>query len=124
MAALPYRWEAARRRPPRAGWLGAALLSCSSALLAQPGPGADRLPEAEYRTELEEVIVEGRRAPAWRDRQEAGPRWDRPQLEIPEPEPPRLQWLPEYTREERVQYDGVRDRRAAEPRLRVFELKF
>lgn len=96
----------------------------SASALAQSRPDVEVLPAQEYATSLEEVIVTGTRAPAWRERIGQQPRWDRPQVAIPEVDPPRFEFLPEYTREEREDYESVRDRRDAEPRLRLFEMQF
>lgn len=111
----------------RAGWNRTlALLGwvLATGAQAQARPDVEPLPAEEYVTPLEEVIVRGSRAPAWRDRLEQRPRWERQVLELEEPEPPRLDWFPHYERDEREDYEGVRDRRDAEPRLRLFEFRF
>jgi hypothetical protein len=113
------------RRRRTAGLVSALpLLLWAAGALAQSRPDVELLPESEYATQLEEVVVRGARAPAWRDRLEEKPRWDRPALELEPAEPPRIEWLPRYAREEREDFDGVRDRQNAEPRLRLFELRF
>lgn len=115
---------------PAAGMLAGSVLLAASLLVTQAQaqtqsrPDVELLPESEYATQLEEVLVQGARAPAWRDRLEQKPRWDRPALELEPAEPPRIEWLPRYVREEREDYEGVRDRRNAEPRLRLFEMRF
>jgi hypothetical protein len=74
-----------------------------------------------YRTPLDQVIVTGR-APYW---QQKAPRWDKPKVELPEQAPPsRLQLMPPYTRDERDEYNGVRDLQNPQPRIKLFELKF
>ncbi len=83
------------------------------------------LPASAYRTPLEEIIVEGK-IPYWQHK--APPRWDRPKVEVPKPgaaTPGRLQWVPRYTREEREDYNGVRDQLSnPQPRLKIFEIHF
>ncbi|MDX9874128.1 MAG: hypothetical protein RBS88_04395 [Spongiibacteraceae bacterium] len=86
-------------------------------------PEPEVLPASEYRTSLEEVVVHGARTPAWRDRLEEKPRWDQPRLQMPEM-PQRIEWLPAYTREEREDYEQVRDRNVREPRIRLFDIRF
>lgn len=75
-----------------------------------------------YRTPLDQVIVTGR-SPYW---QQQVPRWDKPKVEeVPEQvRPSRLQLAPRYTREERDEYNGVRDTQNPQPRTKLFELKF
>lgn len=70
-----------------------------------------------YRTPLDEVIVTGRKT------QEA-PRWDKPKVEVPQATPSRLQMLPKYTRDERDEYNGIRDTQNPQPRTKLFEFKF
>ena len=74
-----------------------------------------------YRTPLDQVIVTGH-VPYW---QRQTPRWDRPELEIPQQATPsRMQWLPKYTRDERDDYDGIRDTQNPQPRIKLFEFRF
>lgn len=96
--------------------LGAALAQ------AQGGrPETPLLSEREYRSTLEEVVVRAQRP----DIPEQAPRWDRPKIELELESPPsRLEWAPRYVRDERDDYDGVRDRTNAEPRIKIFEVKF
>lgn len=87
-------------------------------------PDVPVLPASEYRTPLEEIIVRGR-SPYWQ--REEAPRWDKPKVEAPVPGAApagRLQWTPPYTRDERDDYDKVRDQLNPQPRTKLFELKF
>lgn len=82
------------------------------------------LPASEYRTPLQEVIVEGK-APYWQS--EAAPRWDRAKTEAPKIDQPatgRLQLAPRYLREERDDYNEPRDQLNPKARTKLFELKF
>ena len=85
--------------------------------------GEALLDEAAYRTDLEEIIVHGQ-APRWRDSMTAEDL--RPEdIEFFEPDPDaRLEWLPTYTREERENYQKVRDRKNETPELKLFEIRF
>ena len=83
------------------------------------------LPASAYRVPLEEIIVEGK-APYWQS--EAPPRWDKPKVEAPKPgdaDKGRLQWAPPYARDEREDYNGVRDQLSnPQPRTKIFEIRF
>ncbi len=88
---------------------------------AKPEPSV--LPASAYRTSLEEIVVKGR-LPYW---QQQTPRWDKPKVEAPKPgeaAPGRLQFAPAYTREERDDYNEVRDPLNPKPRTKLFEVKF
>lgn len=81
------------------------------------------LDAAEYRTSLEEVVVVGKQLP-WRKDPEPDS-WRAEKFSLPElPVTSRMEWLPKYTKEERDQYDGVRDRTAENPEFKLFEWKF
>lgn len=126
-AALSYRPLSPHSRPFAAPSLLVLVAALASGLaLAQQGavrPETPMLSEREYRVQLEEVIVRAQR-PRWRGQEEA-PRWDREKFELPvDVAPPRLQWAPGYARDEREDYEGVRDRMNAEPRIKLFEFKF
>lgn len=100
--------------------LGAAL-ACVQAQAQGGRPETPMLSEKEYRAPLEEVVVRGQQ-PAL---PEQAPRWDRPKIELElESQPSRMEWAPAYAREERDDYEGVRDRTNAEPRIKLFEVKF
>jgi hypothetical protein len=104
----------------------ALLFATASAGAAVAGSPAETpmLPQSEYRLPLEEVIVIGQE-PYWQHR--APPRWERPPLELKTPESaqPRLRLMPRYIRDERDDYDGVRDRmQNPPPRIKLFDLKF
>ena len=80
------------------------------------------LDASEYRGELEEIVVIGQQ-PEWRQPPKQD-EWRPDRFELKESTKPRLQWLPEYTKEERDNYQGVRDRTGENPEIKLFELKF
>jgi hypothetical protein len=95
-----------------------AIASLTWAAENKPRPETPVLSRDAYRIPLDEVIVTGRA-------QQLPPRWDKPKAAIPEEAPPsRLQLLPHYSREERDEYNGVRDVQNPQPRTKLFELKF
>lgn len=79
------------------------------------------LSKSEYRLPLEEVIAIGR-APYWRQAEE--PQWDQPTLELQPAPSSRLEWVPHYSREERDEFNGVRDQLNPQPRTKLFEVHF
>lgn len=101
---------------------GLALATVSATGLTQER-GGELLDESAYRTDLEEIIVHGQ-APRWREpitAEELRPE----DIEFFESEPDGgLEWLPAYTREERDDYQKVRDRKNETPELKVFEIRF
>lgn len=97
------------------------LATLAWALDTKPRPETPVLSADAYRTPLDQVIVTGR-SPYW---QQQVPRWDKPKVELPVQAPPsRLQLAPRYTREERDEYNGVRDTQNPQPRMKLFEFKF
>lgn len=116
MTTLAWRWM-----------LAAALLGAVPALAqtaAGSRPETPMLGEEEYPIQLEEVVVRGK-APRWREREPAAPDWEKGKFQLPtETKPPRIQVMPRYTRDERDDYDQVRDRMNATPRIKIFEMKF
>jgi hypothetical protein len=105
-------------KPVTAGTL---LLIATLAWAAEnkPKPETPVLSRDAYRTPLDQVLVTGRSAP------QQAPRWDKPKVDIPEQvAPSRLQLLPKYSRDERDEYNGVRDTQNPQPRTKLFELKF
>lgn len=105
-----------------AGRLAAALLLAAITQFASARE-PELLSEEEYALQREEVVVRAQR-PQWRAREEA-PRWDREKFELDiQTTQPRLQALPKYEREERDDSMQVRDRMNAEPRIKLFELKY
>jgi hypothetical protein len=87
----------------------------------KPKPETPVLNSSEYRTPLDQVIVTGH-SPYWQQQQ--APRWDKPKTEDLQAPPSRLQLAPRYTRDERDEYNGVRDNQNPQPRTKLFELKF
>jgi hypothetical protein len=86
---------------------------------------SDDLPaENEYRGGLEEVVVVGQ-APEWRKSPASEERWrpDKFKLQTLD-KPSRLQWFPEYSKDERDNYQGVRDRKGEKAEFQLFNWKF
>lgn len=83
------------------------------------------LDESEYRGVIEEVVVIGRQ-PEWRRKIDEGEEWRPEKFELPADSAPssRIQWLPEYTEDERDSYQGIRDRTGEKPLFKLFEWKF
>ena len=81
------------------------------------------LDESEYRTGLEEVVVVGKQ-PQWRQPQQEPWRTERFELSAQVVSKPRIQWFPEYDKDEREFYQGVRDRTGEEAEIKIFEWKF
>lgn len=102
----------------------AALLSVSPAVFAQDMGGDRRLlDEGEYRSELEEVIVVGKE-PEWRKPKQQE-QWRPQRFKLSEDSSKaRLQWFPEYTKDERDNYNGVRDRTGENAEFKLFKFKF
>lgn len=104
-----------------------ALLGVAAAGAQSGGGGRPETPvlsENEYPLQLEEVVVRGK-APRWRQREPVAPDWEKGKFRLPaEAKPPRIEVMPRYTRDERDDYDQVRDRMNATPRIKVFEMKF
>ena len=73
----------------------------------------------------EEVVVVGRQ-PEWRRKIDQEAAWRPEKFKLPENSSPssRIQWLPEYTEDERNSYQGVRDRTGEKASLKLFEWKF
>lgn len=108
------------RRSPVALALAAAL-ACSFALADEPAAAdGSVLKKSDYRLPMEQVIAIGR-IPYWR--KEQAPQWEREEMELKESKS-RLQWAPAYTRDERDEYDGIRDSTNPKARAKVFEVKF
>lgn len=83
------------------------------------------LDESEYRSDIEEVVVIGRQ-PEWRRKIDDGPEWRQEKFELPADSTPssRIQWLPEYTEDERDSYKAVRDPTEEKAAFKLFEWKF
>ncbi|MEE8057168.1 MAG: hypothetical protein V3T17_04955 [Pseudomonadales bacterium] len=81
------------------------------------------LDESQYRGELEEVVVIGKE-PVWRS-EEKIEEWRPDRFKLSkQSSASRIQWFPEYTKDERDNYDGVRDRTGEKPELQIFKWKF
>lgn len=87
--------------------------------------GDKLLDKKDYHGELEEVIVVGKQ-PEWRNKQDEEQQWRPSKFELPE-EPAikgRIEWFPEYTKDERDNFRGVSDRLDEKPEIKIFEWKF
>lgn len=94
----------------------------SGVALADIDQREELLEKQEYRSEIEEVVVTARQ-PEWR--QQNKPEWRSERFELPDTETtPRMEWAPEYTKDERDLYDGVRDRKGEKPEFKIFEFRF
>jgi hypothetical protein len=102
--------------------VGLALIAAGPVLAADEPAATDSsvLPKSAYRIPMEEVIAIGR-VPYWR--KEQAPKWEREEMELQESKA-RIQWAPNYTRDERDEYDGIRDSVNPQPRAKIFEMKF
>ena len=81
------------------------------------------LDEEQYRLQIEEVVVVGQQ-PEWRQKQKPE-EWRPDQFSLPERSSDQgVRWLPEYTKDDRDNYDGVRDRTGEKPEIKLFEWKF
>jgi hypothetical protein len=113
------RFQQARLAP----WLlslAAVAFSSLAAAREEPATQAQVLSKSDYRLPMEEVIAIGR-VPYWRKDQ--APQYERQEMELQESKA-RLQWAPKYSRDERDDYNGVRDQLNPQPRAKVFEVKF
>lgn len=103
------------------------LLLLATVLVVQAASRSDDelLEAGEYRSGLEEVVVRGQQ-PAWREQKPASDQQWRPEkFELPESENKgRIEFFPKYTKDERDQYNGVRDRVGEKPEIKLFEWKF
>lgn len=113
-------------RNGRSRWVPALLLVLMAvsavAARAEQAQREELLDEKEYRSELEEVVVTASK-PEWR--QQEKPEWRSQRFELPEEtRQPRMEWVPEYTKDERDLYDGVRDRKGEKPEIKLFEFRF
>lgn len=101
-------------------------LGLAAAMAAPAGADEPRatdgsiLKKSDYRLPIEQVIAIGR-VPYWRKDQQ--PQWERQEMELQETKG-RLQWAPPYTRDERDEYDGIRDSTNPKARTKIFEVKF
>ena len=103
-------------------WLAGLALVVAGPILAVEPSAADSsvLPKSAYRVPMDEVIAIGR-IPYWRKDQ--APKWEREEMELQESKA-RMQWAPAYDRDERDEYDGIRDSVNPKPRAKIFEVKF
>ena len=98
--------------------------SLSGNSFAEREDSMSMLDESEYRTELEEVVVVGKQ-PEWRKNMDAKPEWRPAKFELPQNTvKSRIQWFPSYTKDERDNYNGVRDRTGENPEFKLFDWRF
>lgn len=82
------------------------------------------LDQEEYRGQLEEVVVTGSE-PEWRKADKQQQEWRPKRFELAsEKKEPRLTWFPEYTKDERDNYNEVRDRNNEKAEFILFDFKF
>ena len=82
------------------------------------------LDASEYRSELEEVVVVGQE-PEWRQNINQKEEWRPQRFELSKhSSKSRMQWFPEYTKDDRDNYNGVRDRTGENPEFQLFKMKF
>lgn len=99
-------------------------VTTSTLVLAASRPDDELLQEEEYRSGLEEVVVRGQQ-PKWREQQNNEQQWRPDKFELPEAENDgRIEFFPKYDKDERDQYNGVRDRMGEKPEIKLFEWKF
>lgn len=79
--------------------------------------------ESEYPVAMEEIVVKGK-VPEWRKAQTEQEFWRRNRFELLKPEQGRMDWFPRYEKDERDNYQQVRDRKDEKAGIKVFELKF
>ena len=85
----------------------------------------DLLEQQEYRSDLEEVLVIGTE-PEWRKNIDKQKEWRPERFELLDNASSRLrmEWFPEYIKDERESYQGVRDRAGENPEFQLFKIKF
>ena len=107
--------------------VAAVLLSTVLPVIAEPLEKQNQLlDESEYRSELEEVIIIGKQ-PEWRKDEREQQLWRPDRFEIkqnPTALRGRMQWFPEYSKEDRENYEGVRDQTDEKAEIKIFEWKF
>lgn len=100
------------------------LVATLSVVVQAARPDDELLQEEEYRSDLEEVVVRAQQ-PKWRESQTNEQQWRPDKFELPEAENKgRIEFFPKYTKDERDQYNGVRDRMGEKPEIKLFEWKF
>lgn len=107
----------------KSGWLTVGFLLLVSGVHAQQNQEEVLLKDEDYRMQIEEVIVVGQQ-PEWRQNKKPE-EWRPDQFKLLEQSSDKgVRWLPEYTKDERDNYDGVRDRTGEKPEIKLFEWKF
>ncbi len=102
------------------------LMACSiNSSFAEKLSEDELLEQEEYRSDLEEVVVVGSE-PEWRKNMDKQEEWRPDRFKLPDnpPSTSRMEWFPEYTKDERDNYQGVRDRTGEKAEFKIFELKF
>lgn len=80
-------------------------------------------PDQPLDLEIEELVITAKE-PDWKKpKDEEDWRPDRFELQEPDSQQ-RFEWLPEYTRDERDDYNQVRDRMNEEPDIKLFKWRF
>jgi hypothetical protein len=100
-------------------WLSVAASADQSRL-----KGDSLLDASEYRSELEEVVVVGQE-PEWRKNINQKEEWRPQRFKLSsQSSSSRIEWFPEYTKDERDNYNGVRDRMGEKADFQLFKMKF
>ncbi len=99
-----------------------AMLLPATLLQAQAPRDEGVLEQDAYRTRIDEIVVVAQQ-PSWR--REQPEEWRPEKFELPELiNLQRFEWLPKYSKDERDQYQSVRDPRNEKPEIKLFEINF
>ena len=99
---------------------------CCAAAIAQPldRPDIELLPEQDYRIEMEEMVVKGV-LPEWRKAELEQELWNRDRFKLIEQQlQPRIEWFPQYSKEERDSAHELKNRKEEKPEIKIFEWLF
>lgn len=89
------------------------------------GREGEVLDDEAFRKSEDEIVVIGEQ-PEWR-KESVEDQWRTERFELTDPSDllePVMQWFPEYTREEREDYETIRDPKDEKPLIKIFEWKF
>ena len=108
-----------------AALLLSSLLFASLVAAQEQGKNSEQqlLDESEYRSTMEEIVVVGKE-PEWRKLEQKEP-WRPDKFSLPtNTAKSRIEWLPEYTKDDRDNYNSVRDRTGEKAEFQLFNWKF
>ncbi|WP_339674343.1 hypothetical protein [Dasania marina] len=101
--------------------LWAALLFAAPLYAAQE---IELLPAQDYRIEMEEIVVKGV-IPEWRIIELEQELWNRNRFKLMEQQlNPRIEWFPQYTKDERDSALEPKNRTEEKPEIKLFEWLF